>query len=82
MNFIYKLLAKYMGPSFISRASTSIVVFITGYLSKYLPSVSPEAIAKFGEGAIEIVGAALGLIVALIVDAKMSKPEAPTVVKE
>lgn len=81
MNFIYKLLAKYMGPSFISRASTSIVVFMTGYLAKYLPEVSPEAITKFGEGAVEIIGAALGLIVALVVDAKMSKPDEPKIIK-
>ena len=82
MNFIYKLLAKYMGPSFISRASTTIVAFITGYIVKYLPGVSSEAVTKFGEGAVEIVGGVLGLIVMLFVDAKMSKPEVPKVVKE
>jgi hypothetical protein len=81
MGWIQSLLAKYLGKSFITRASTSIVVFLTSQIAKYLPGVSPDAVAKFGEGLVEIIGALLGLLLALLLDAKMSKPETPKVVK-
>jgi hypothetical protein len=82
MSWIYGLLAKYLGPKFIKNASSSIVVFITSQLAKYLPGISPEALQKFGEGSLEIIGAALGLVIALVIDAKNSKPETPKIVKE
>jgi hypothetical protein len=75
MAWIQGLLAKYLGKSFITRASTSIVVFLSGLVAKHIPGVSPEALQKFSEGSIEILGAALGLALALVLDAKLSKSE-------
>lgn len=82
MSWIYGLLAKYLGPKFIKNAASSIVVFITSQLAKYLPGISPEALEQFSRGSLEIIGAALGLLIALIMDANNSKPETPKIVKE
>jgi hypothetical protein len=81
MSWITSLLAKYLGPSFVKRAASTVTVFVVGLIGKYLPNVSPDAIQKFSEGFIEIVGLAIGLILGLVLDAKFSKPETPKLVK-
>ena len=81
MSWITSLLAKYMGPSFIKRAASTLTVFVVGLLGKYLPGLDPAVLEKFSESFIEIVGLGLGLILGLLLDAKFSKPETPKIVK-
>ena len=82
MSWLTSLVVKFISPKFVRNASSTIVVFITSQLAKYIPGISPEALQKFSESTLEIVGAALGLLIALIIDAKNSKPETPKIVKE
>jgi len=82
MNFIYSLLAKYLGPKFVGRAATTLVAWVSAIIGKYLPMLDPELLARWSGDTIEIVSGGFGLIVALVIDAKLSKPEAPKVVKE
>jgi hypothetical protein len=82
MSWITSLLAKYLGPSFVKRAASTVTVFVVGLIGKYLPGVNPEAVQKFSEGFLEIVGLAIGLILGLLIDAKFSKPDMPKIVKK
>jgi len=75
MNFITNLIAKYFGKTFITRAVTSIVALVVGYLSGAGLDLAPEVLDQFGESFGQILTATLGLLVTLFVDKKFAKPE-------
>lgn len=81
MNFIQKMLAKYLGPKVLARFAASTVAFVAAWLSAKLPSVAPEAIANFSNGLLEILIAVGGLLIAYFIDSKTT-PEKPQVVKD
>ena len=86
MNWISNLVAKYFGRTFITRATTSIVALVVGYLSGLGLEVAPETLNQFGESLGQILQAAASLLLVLLVDGKLAKrdekPEQPEIVKE
>jgi cadmium resistance protein CadD (predicted permease) len=81
--FVTNLLAKWLGPTFLSRAATSVVVFLSGLIGKYIPNVAPEVLEKFSQSTVEIISLGLGVLLSLALDAKNAKkPEQPVVVSD
>jgi len=81
MNFIQKMLAKYLGPKMLARFAASTVAFIAALLSAKIPNVAPEAITDFSSGLLEILVGAGGLLIAYFIDTKAA-PAKPEIVKE
>ncbi len=89
MNFIYKLLAKYLGPKVYGRAASSLVVAIADLIGKYIPKVDPELLSRWSGDTIELLSLGIGVVVALFMDygitkglEELKKPEVPKVVAE
>lgn len=93
-DWISKLLAKYLGGSFVSRAFTSLVALIIGYLAGFGQYLPPEASAEFAKlladlsaNLTSLLGLAGVYFVPLLIDAiftgrdNSKKPEQPKVVK-
>lgn len=73
MNFIQKMLAKYLGPKVISRFVASTVAFVAAWLATNLPDVAPEAVQQFASGLSQILIGGAGLLLAYFIDAKADK---------
>lgn len=85
---IQRWLAKLVSGPFISRAVTSIVALVVGYLSGLGLDVAPETLNQFGESFGHILQALAGLVVILLIDGKAAKeqkkqlPETPKVLED
>lgn len=73
--WITQQIAKYIGPTFVSRAATSLVALLLGYLNSVDLGLTPEVIAQFGESATAVVTALLSVISVWAVDGIFSKKE-------
>jgi uncharacterized membrane protein (UPF0136 family) len=86
MAWISGLVTKYFGRTFITRAVTSIVALVVGYLSGLGLEVAPETLNQFGESLGQILQAVASLLLVLFVDGKFAKkdekPEQPQIIKE
>lgn len=86
MSWLSGIFAKYFGKTFITRAVTSIVALVVGYLSGLGLEVAPETLNQFGESLGQILQAVISLLLVLLVDGKFAKkdsaPEQPQMIKE
>jgi hypothetical protein len=81
-SFFTNILAKIFGKTFISRAATTVVVFLSGLIGQYLPALSPELLERWSSDTVEIISLLFGLALGLLIDSKMAqKPETPKIVK-
>lgn len=83
---IQRWLAKLITGPFISRAVSSIVALVVGYLSGIGLEIAPDVLNQFGESLGQILQALAGLAVLLLWDTKAAKqqkqaPEQPQVIK-
>lgn len=74
MNWIKNLIAKYFGKSFITRAVTSLVSIVVGFIAG-TGVVAPEVLNQFGESLGEVLVALAGLLLAWVLDGKFAKKE-------
>lgn len=81
MNFISNLLMKLFGTKFLSRAASTIVVALSALIGKYLPAIDPELLARWSGDTIEILSLIFGLLLGLVMDRSLSKPETPKIAK-
>lgn len=81
MNWISNLLMKYLGPKFLGRAASTVVVALSALIGKYLPGLDPALLARWSQDTIEIVSLVFGLLLGLLLDKGLSKPDQPEMVK-
>lgn len=65
--------AKYLGPTFVSRAATSLVALVLGYLNSANLGLAPEVLTQFGDSATKVVTAGLSLLSIWAVDRLFAK---------
>ena len=73
--WIAKRFAKMVGPTFISRAATSLAAVIVGFISAYGLDVDPEVVTQFASNLEKILVAAGGVISVWVVDFLFSKKD-------
>lgn len=68
-------IAKFLGPTFVSRAATSLVALLLGYLNTVDLGLAPEVITQFGETATQVVAGLLSILSVWVIDTVFSKKE-------
>jgi len=84
MNFIQKLLMRWVGPSFLGRVATTIVSAILAMLAKYGFDIPADTLVKFSESTEVILSIIFASLVSGGIDAALSKkdrPETPELIK-
>lgn len=83
MNFIYSLIAKFVGPKFIIKHVTTLIGMLSGlilgFVAKNNISIDPVILEQFFSSSKEIIVAIALYLLSLVIDAK---PETPKVIKE
>jgi hypothetical protein len=92
MNFIQKMLAKYLGPKIIAGFIASTIAFVGGWLSGAAPTAPGESIELISNGLYQLLMGVGSLGLAYFIDLKTAKallnyfkdkkPEQPEIVKE
>lgn len=83
MNFIYSLLAKFIGPKFVIKHVTTLIGMLSGlilgFVAKNNIAIDPATLEQFLSSSKEIIIAIALYLLSLAIDAK---PETPKIVKE
>jgi hypothetical protein len=80
--FFSNLIAKYLGQTFLKRAASTVVVYLSDIIGRYLPEINPDLLTRWSADTIEIVSITFGFLLGLLIDVKMSKkPDQPKIVK-
>ena len=75
MNFIQKLALRYLGPTFFSRASGTLVAAFVAYLAKIGVIIPEDTISQFTESSQVILSLVIGSLVGITVDMNYSKKD-------